>query len=378
MRCLFGFLGVFTLSLMLSLGCNEAGDEGGSGGTGGTGGTSEKYDFSAVDSAAAAFVETFGLNGLTLAVVREGEGGIYEKGYGQFGSDRISLVASTSKVLAAGVILTLVDDGSLELDRPVAEYLGWGDHHPGVTIEHLLSMMSGIEGWPAANHTCVHDPATTVKECGRLVFEDETESIAPGEEFRYSGSAWQLAGAVAEVVSGKSWAQLVDERLLEPCGLSNTGFLSTDSQLGYPQAFDGDPANMPPSDNPEIGGGAYTTVSDYSKVLLMHLRSGQCGQQSVLSPEMVQRIQAELAPEGVTFPPWTPSAAVNYGMGWFRYEDDPSVLVDPGAWGAKAIIHFDEGWGAILIIEVSFGVGNLMYNEIVPLIREAVMTASQN
>jgi CubicO group peptidase (beta-lactamase class C family) len=381
MRYVFGFLGVFALSLVLSVGCTEDGGEGGSGGTagtGGTGGTSEKYDFSEVDSAAAAFVETFGLDGLTLAVVRKDEGQIYEKGYGDFGSDRVSLVASTSKVLAAGVILTLVDDGSLELDRPVAEYLNWGDHHPTVTIEHLLSMMSGIEGWPAANHTCVHDPATTVKECGRLVFEDEANSIPPGEEFRYSGSAWQLAGAVAEVVSGKSWAELVDERLVEPCGLSNTGFVSTDSQLGYPEAFDGDPANMPPSDNPEIGGGAYTTVSDYSKVLLMHLNGGQCGQQSVLSPEMVQRMQAELAPEGVTFPPWTASPAANYGMGWFRYEDDPSLLVDPGAWGAKAILQPDEGWGAILMIEVSFGVGNLMYNEIVPLIREALVTADKN
>ena len=381
MRYLFGLVCIFSLGFLLVVGCSEGGGAdgtGGTAGTGGTGGSSEKYDFSAVDSAAATFVETFGLNGLTLAVVREGEGEIYEKGYGEFDSDRISLVASTSKVLAAGVILTLVDDGLLELDRPVAEYLDWGDHHPTVTIEHLLSMMSGIEGWPAANHACVHDPTTKVKECGRAVFEDETESIPPGEEFRYSGSAWQLAGAVAEVVSGKSWAELVDERLVEPCSLLNTGFLSTDSQLGYPMAFDGDPANFPPSDNPEIGGGAYTTVSDYSKVLLMHLHDGRCGDQVVLSSEMVERMQAELVPDGLVLPPWTPSPAVNYGMGWFRYEEDPSLAVDPGAWGAKAILHPDEGWGAILMIEVSFGVGNLMYNEIVPLIREAVLTASQN
>ena len=119
MRYVFGFLGVFALSLALSVGCSDGGVDGGSGGTagtGGTGGTSEKYDFDAVDSAAAAFVETFGLNGLTLAVVRKDEGLVYEKGYGESGSDRISLVASTSKVLAAGVILTLVDDGLLELD----------------------------------------------------------------------------------------------------------------------------------------------------------------------------------------------------------------------------------------------------------------------
>jgi len=382
MRYVCGFLCVCALGLTPLVGCSETAGDGGSGGsagTGGAGGTSEKYDFSAVDSAAAAFVETFNsVEGLTLAVVRKDEGLIYEKGYGEFESDRISLIASTSKVPAAGVILTLVDDGLLELDRPVAEYLDWGDYHPTVTIEQLLSMMSGIEGWPEANHTCVHDPATTVKECGRAVFEDESRSVLPGEEFRYSGSAWQLAGAVAEVVSGKNWAELLDDRLVEPCGLLNTGFVSTDSQLDYPEGFNGDPANLPPSDNPEIGGGEYTTVNDYSKVLLMHLHAGRCGQEIVLSPELVQRMQEELAPEGADFPPWTLSPAVNYGMGWFRYEDDPQLLVDPGAWGAKAVLHPDEGWGAILIIEANFTLGNLMYNDIVPVIRAALLDADQN
>jgi CubicO group peptidase (beta-lactamase class C family) len=310
-------------------------------------------------------------------VVRKDEGQIYEKGYGDFERDRAILVASAGKLLAAGVIVALVDEGLLELDRPVSQYLDWGDHHPGVTIENLLSMMSGIEGWPEDNHPCVHDPATTVQDCGRTAFQNESESVPPGEEYRYSGTAWQLAGAVAEVVSGKSWAELVDEKLVQPCGLPNTGFLSTDSQLPYPTAFDGDPASWPPSDNPEIGGGAYITVNDYSKVLLMHLHEGRCGEQRVLSSELVQHMQKDLTPEGVTFPPWTFSPPVGYGLGWFRYEDDPELLIDPGAWGAKAVLHPGEGWAAILLLENNFTVGNIMLVEIVPLIREAILQADQ-
>ena len=337
---------------------------------------SVKYDFSAVDTAAESFVaSSSGIPGLTLAVVRKDEGQIYEKGYGEFERDRIILVASAGKVLAAGVIVALVDDGLLELDRPVAEYLDWGDHHPGVTIENLLSMMSGIRGWPAPNHPCVHDPTTTVQECGRTVFQDESESVPPGDEYRYSGSAWQLAGAVAEVVSGKSWATLADEKLVQPCGLPNTGFLSTNSQLAYPAAFDGDPANWPTSDNPEIGGGAHITVNDYSKVLLMHLYGGLCGEERVLSPEMVQHMQKALTPDGVTFPVWTFPPAVSYGLGWFRSEDDPELLVDFGAWGAKAVLHLEEGWAAILLLENNFVTGNIMFMELVPLIREAILEA---
>lgn len=77
-------------------------------------------------------------------MVRGRDGQIYEKGYGDFSRDRISLIASTSKVLSVGVILTLVDDGLLEFDRPIAEYLDWGDHHPQVTMRQILSMMSGL------------------------------------------------------------------------------------------------------------------------------------------------------------------------------------------------------------------------------------------
>ncbi|MBW1832371.1 MAG: beta-lactamase family protein [Deltaproteobacteria bacterium] len=194
-----------------------------------------------------------------------------------------------------------------------------------------------------------------MQECGRAVFQDESESILPGEEFRYSGDAWQLAGAVAEVVSGSSWAQLVEERLVAPCGLPNTGYLNGGAVSGYPHEFDGDPANIPPSENPPIDRSAYSTVNDYSKVLLMHLNGGLCGQarpERVLSSEMVQLMQEDLVPAGVALPSFRPEA-VNYGMGWWRFEEDSRLLVDSGAWGARAVLHPDEGSGAILIIELN-------------------------
>jgi hypothetical protein len=90
---------------------------------------------------------------------------------------------------------------------------------------------------------------------------------------------------------------------------------------------------------------------------------------------MVQRMQEDLTPKGVSFPDWTFTPAVSYGMGWFRYEDDPELLIDPGAWGAKAILHPEEGWAAILLLENSFTVGNIMLVQIAPLIRDAILAA---
>lgn len=363
MRAAFALIFVFTFGALPLLGCAESSS------------APPSYDFSAVDSAVAEFMDAYGVSGLTLAVVHRHHGQIYEKGYGEFDADRASLIASTGKVLSAGLILTLVDEGLLELDRPVAEYLDWGDHHPTVTMRLLLSMMSGLPGLPDELRPCVIDPEASLRECGRAVFQDESASIPPGEAFRYSGDAWQLAGAVAEVVSGKSWSQLLEEKLVSPCGLANTDYRSLDSADGYPATVDGDPSVIPHSDNPKIGGGAYTTVADYGKVLLMHLRDGRCGQERVLSPDMVQAMQDALVPEGVSLPEWRPEA-LNYGMGWWWFEEDPPLFVDSGRFGARSVLHPEEGWGAILIIELNTVIGSLMYRDIVPHIREAVLEAN--
>ncbi|RLB36968.1 MAG: hypothetical protein DRH30_14050 [Deltaproteobacteria bacterium] len=340
---------------------------------------SAKYDFSAVDEAVADFMADHPeVEGVTLAIVRGGEGQIYEKGYPDFDRDRISLIASTGKVLSAGVILALVDDGLLELDRPIAEYLGWGDYHSAVTMRQILSMMSGLPPsfWISDvcySFPCECDPATSIQECGRTVFQDESMSIPPGEEFRYT--RWQLAGAVAEIVSNMSWAELVRQKLVAPCGLPNTGYRRLFPE--YPEVFDGDPANVPETENPGIGGGAYSTVNDYSKVLLMHLRDGLCGQERVLSPEMLQAMQEDLVPEGVVMPSWRPEA-INYGMGWWKYEDEPGLLIDSGAYGARAVLHPEEDWGAIMIIETTTDEGHELFKRLVPVIRAALIEAAQD
>ncbi len=386
MRNLFAILCGLSLAIVPVVGCTDSGAGEGKNNWAPldyeNNPASAKYNFESVDDVVDEFMTDYpAVKGVTLAVVRRRESQIYEESYGDFDRDRISLLASTTKVLSAGVILGLVDDGLLELDRPIAEYLGWGDYHDAVTTEALLSMMSGISKTyypnPCFPALCLCEPATSVQECGRSVFQDESLSISPGVEFRYSGGAWQLAGAVAEVVSGSTWAELVEEKLVMPCGLPNTGYLNRGGEQHYPDEFDGDPANTPPSENPQLGGGAYSTVNDYSKVLLMHLEDGLCGNERVLSPEMVRAMQEDLVPDGVAFPEWRPEA-VNYGMGWWKYEDDPGLLVDSGSFGARAILHPDEGWGAIMIIETTSDNGRELRKRLVPAIRAALMAADAN
>lgn len=76
------------------------------------------YDFAAVSPVVQRFVDERGLNGAGLVIVQRDDGVIYEDYWGEFDHDRISLVASSSKMITAGVLLRLHDD------RIVAAYDG--------------------------------------------------------------------------------------------------------------------------------------------------------------------------------------------------------------------------------------------------------------
>lgn len=90
------------------------------------------YDFSAIDPIVSEFVAAEGLNGAGLIIVDADDGVVHEDYWGDFSADRISLIASSSKMVAAGVLLRLQDDGLLDIDTPVAEVTGW-EGNPEIT-----------------------------------------------------------------------------------------------------------------------------------------------------------------------------------------------------------------------------------------------------
>src|SRR5690606_23831613 len=76
-------------------------------------------DFSEVDAIVADFVDDRDLNGAGLIVVHAGDGVVHEQYWGEFDAQRVSLVASSSKQITAGVLLHLQDRGVIDLHAPV-------------------------------------------------------------------------------------------------------------------------------------------------------------------------------------------------------------------------------------------------------------------
>lgn len=343
------------------------------------------YDFSAIDPIVADFVSERGLNGAGLIIVDDVDGVVHEDYWGEFSADRISLVASSSKMVTAGVLLRLQDDGLLDMGAPVADVAPWGVGNPTITPAQLVSNSSGLpgltEGLTIGPYLCQYGAAGTLQSCVEAIYttpDDDARVVAPDTEFDYGGAQWQVAGAVAELASQKSWAELIDEIYVQPCELEALGFNNHFSQIGvggftYPTEFDGDPATLQPTENPNMEGGMYVTTGDYAKLLLMHLRGGMCGDEAVLSPAALDAMHSDRIAEVYDGDAYSPDTG--YGMGWW-VDRASGRISDAGAYGSVPWLDLEDGYGAFLVIEADSGTGGELANLLYDVVESAHAAAS--
>jgi CubicO group peptidase (beta-lactamase class C family) len=185
--------------------------------------------------------------------------------------------ASGTKGLTALTVVSLVEDGVLELSTPARSLLG-GDLpliDNEVTVEHLLAHRSGIGDYLDEDEDVdlleylmpvpVHELATT--EQYLRVLDGHPAKFAPGERFSYCNSGYVVLALIAERAAGAAFHDLVTERVCEPAGMRDTAFLRSDelpgrAALGY---LDADGARTNVFHLPVRGsgdGGLYTTVAD--------------------------------------------------------------------------------------------------------------------
>ncbi len=190
-------------------------------------------------------------------------------------------IASGTKGLTALAVVSLVEEGVLDLTAPARRVLGpdlplISDH---VTIEHLLSHRSGIGDYldESAGHGItdyvmavpVHELATT--EHYLAVLDGHPSAFPPGERFAYNNGGFVVLALIAERASGVPFDELVRRRVCEPAGMGDTGFLRSDelpgrAALGY-LAADGSRTNvlhLPVRGSGD--GGIYSTAADISSL----------------------------------------------------------------------------------------------------------------
>ncbi len=140
------------------------------------------------------------------------------------------LLASITKQFTAAGILLLAEKGLINLNEPVSTYLPntnpiWGNTMPKwaktITIHHLLSHSAGLAEYVTLPgfDTFYCNPHTTAELI--QFFAYHPVNFSPGGTYEYSGSGYNLLGAIIETVSGKSYSQFLADNFFAPLNLKN-------------------------------------------------------------------------------------------------------------------------------------------------------------
>ncbi len=186
--------------------------------------------------------------------------------------DSVFRLGSITKQFTAAAIMKLVDQGKLALSDPLTKFL---PDYPGgdsVHVEHLLTHTSGIvsyTGIPGYMATEITKDLSVDQLIA--VFKNLTVEFQPGSQFRYNNSGYILLGAIIEKVSGKTYAEYVEDTFFKPLEM-NQSYYGSHSMIipkrvqGY-QVNDNEITNAPylSMSQPYAAGSLLSTVGDLNK-----------------------------------------------------------------------------------------------------------------
>ena len=133
-------------------------------------------------------------------------------------------IASVTKQITTMLILQMVEERILDLDGKLTDYLPEypKDRGDGITVRHLITHRSGIVGEPRVPNLeqiekLYHSPTQMVDLITSFDLVAE-----PGALYEYSNFGYYLLGLIIERVSGKSYSELLQEKICKPIGMTNT------------------------------------------------------------------------------------------------------------------------------------------------------------
>jgi methyl acetate hydrolase len=347
-----------------------------------------------------------------VAMVTDRKSNLYEgvAGKRELGKDQpmtldsVMAIFSTTKALTGTTLMQLVEEGKVSLDDPVKKYV------PEIAEIQVL------DGFDAAGKPKLRAPKTditlnqlmlhtagfsyeffsdddlkyrTVKNIPTVVSSTFASvrtvlQFDPGQQWGY-GVNIDWVGKVVEAVRGKRLSAVMKERVLEPLGMHDTGFVMTPSMQArrvtiHDRAMDGKLTPLPelvlpqPPEMDMGGHGLYSTVGDYMKFIRMVLNDGDGPHGRVLQPQTVERMARNgLGPLKVGGWPTSIASLTNAGeffpglpKSWaytFMVNDEPTPSGRPAGslmWAGLGNLYY---W-----IDRKNGIGGFWGSQILPFL----------
>ncbi len=246
--------------------------------------------------------------GATIAVVKDGKV-IFAKGYGYSDMDKrtpvtpdstLFRIGSISKLFTWTSVMQLEEQGKLDLDKDVNEYLDFKippAYGEPITLRNIMTHTSGFE---EVGHDLFVADAQHMHSLEHFLKYHVPERIfPPGVVPAYSNYATALAGYIVQRVSGKPFWQYVQDNILSPLEMRRTTFvqplpedLKPMMSNGYRKASE----KSKPFEFVEAypAGSVSTTARDMSNFMIAHLQNGQFGDKQILKPETAKLMHSRL------------------------------------------------------------------------------------
>ncbi len=248
--------------------------------------------FAKLDEFIARHMRETGAPGLTLALANR-DGLIRASTYGyadtkaglKVAPETMFEIGSVSKSFVGLLLLQLRDEGKLDLNKPIAEYLPWikiNSKFQAITAHHILSHTGGLPGAPLLLDALLSELWTAYE---------------PGKRFLYSNTGYNILGFLIEAIDKRPFAESMRARMLVPLGMSASSPIITNDlrklmAIGYEPLSEGKPfpLNGPLAEAQWLevdiaAGSVASTPADMAKYIRMLLNRGALPKGRLLSEE---------------------------------------------------------------------------------------------
>jgi CubicO group peptidase (beta-lactamase class C family) len=199
-------------------------------------GAADAATASRLDSLARAYLASAPTPGLAVFVL-QGDDTLLLRGYGFADLEdstratprTVFRIGSITKQFTAALVMQLVQEGRIALDDTIQKFLpDFPAQGHRVTIRHLLTHTSGIKSYTDLGPEWQRVQRLDLsKDTLMALFATKPFDFAPGERYRYDNSGYYLLGVILEQVTGRTYQQLVEERLSRPLELADTRYCGT-------------------------------------------------------------------------------------------------------------------------------------------------------
>jgi CubicO group peptidase (beta-lactamase class C family) len=242
----------------------------------------------------------------------------YVKGFGdQTDLDTVFMIGSMQKMFTSCCIMQLIDDGTIGLDDDVDNYLPYNITHPDypdipITPRMLLSHRSGLDrevyylfcwdtqGLLYPEYKSVFNSEIIEMTIGEFLenvfipggigYRSDIWQFEPGTDYGYSGVGYAVLKHLIEVLSGSTYEQYMQDNILTPMGMTNTGFNASSfdhHSIPYIRYENTNHEFIVWNGNKAMR----STATDMAKFLLMHINGGTYNDIEILRPETVDEMR---------------------------------------------------------------------------------------